>query len=95
MAIELAAEVLFRFVFEALLYTLGYATGWLLIPVLSFGRYTVEPLSPPRRGARRTRTGGARPPRQVSAETASLVGLLLWVAVAGVGFALWWIARPG
>jgi hypothetical protein len=81
MPLEFVAEVLLRFVFEIVFYVLGYATGWLLIPVFSFGRYTAEPLSPPRRGQRRGRSRAPKGPRQVSIEFTALIGILFWIAV--------------
>ncbi len=94
MPLEFAAEVFVRFLFEAILYTLGYGTGWLLIPALSFGYYTVEPLSPPRRGVRRVRSRGVSRPRQLTAEATALIGILFWVIAIAMGFALWWLASP-
>lgn len=93
MPLELVVEVLFRFLLEAIVYALGYGTGWLIIPALSLGYCTVEPLSPPRRGTRRIRARGLRRPREVSAEAATAVGIVFWVVVA-VGFAFWWLAKP-
>jgi hypothetical protein len=94
MPLEFAAEVFLRFLFEAILYTLGYGTGWLLIPALSFGYYTVEPLSPPKRGARRVRSRSVAGPRQLSAEATALIGILIWVVAVAMGLVLWWLARP-
>ena len=94
MPLELAAEVLVRFVFATILYTLGYATGWLIVPALSFGRYSVEPLAPPKRGASRALSRGARPPRQLSAEAAAYIGILFWAATVATGLALWWFSGP-
>jgi hypothetical protein len=94
MPLEFAAEVFVRFLFEAILYTLGYATGWLLVPTLSFGYYDVEPLSPPRRGAKRIRSKGTRRPRQLSAEATAMIGILFWAIVVAMGLAFWWFTRP-
>lgn len=95
MPLEFAAEVLLRFLFEVVLYSLGYGTGWLLVPALSFGHYTVEPLAPPRRGVRRVRSRGGAHPRRLSAEATALVGLLFWAAAVAIALALWWLAKPG
>ena len=94
MPLEFAAEVVLRFLLEAVLYTVGYATGWLLVPALSFGYYEPEPLAPPKRGAKRIRTSGVRHPRQVSAKVTAMVGGLFWFVVVAAGLALWWFARP-
>ncbi len=94
MPLEFAAEVFFRFLLEVVVYTLGYATGWLLVPVLSFGYYEVEPLSPPKRGARRVRSKAAMPPRQLSAEATAVLGILFWAVAAAMFLAVWWITRP-
>jgi hypothetical protein len=88
MPLESAAEVLLRFLLEIIVYALGYGTGWLLVPALSFGYYTVEPLSPPRRGTRRTRASGARPARQWSAEATAMMGVGFWVIVIALGFVI-------
>lgn len=95
MPLEFAAEMFFRFLFEFFFYTFGYATGWLLIPALSFGYYEVEPLSPPRRGKKRLRAQGVGHPRQLTADTAAVIGILFWSGVVVVGLALWWLAEPG
>lgn len=94
MPADIAAEVLFRFLFELVVYTVGYATGWLLIPTLSFGYYSVEPLSPPRRGQKRARSRTARPPRELSFETTATIGALFWFAVVAAGVAIWWFTPP-
>ena len=95
MPADIAAEVLFRFLFELVVYTVGYATGWLLIPTLSFGYYSVEPLPPPRRGAKRARDRSARPPRQLSIETTAAVGGLFWLALFAAGVAILWFSKAG
>lgn len=94
MPLEFAAEVVFRFVFEVVFYALGYATGWLLVPALSFGYYTVEPIPPPKRGSRRVRSGSADRPRQLSADAAAVVGILFWAALVALGVSVWWLAKP-
>ena len=94
MPADIAAEVLFRFLFELVVYTVGYATGWLLIPTLSFGYYSVEPLSPPRRGQKRARSRTARPPRELSFETTATIGAAFWFVVIGAGIAIWWFSKP-
>ena len=94
MPLELVAEVFFRFLLEAIVYALGYGTGWLLVPALSLGYYTVEPLSPPRRGARRIRSRGIGRPREVSAQATTAVGIVFWAVVVAAGLAFWWLARP-
>ncbi|MEA9579492.1 hypothetical protein VC218_11400 [Xanthomonas nasturtii] len=94
MPLEFAAEIFFRFLFEVIVYTFGYATGWLLIPVLSFGYYEVEPLSPPKRGAKQMRAQGVRHPRQLTADAAAVIGILFWVVAIALGLVLWWLAEP-
>lgn len=95
MPLEFAAEMFVRFLFELMFYTFGYATGWLLIPALSFGYYEVEPLSPPKRGKKRLQAQAAGHPRQLTADTAAVIGILFWAVAVVLGFALWWLADPG
>ena len=95
MPLESAAEALFKFIFRLVLDTLGYATGWLLIPTLSLGYYTVEPLSPPKRGNRAARTRRPLPARQLSVEATSAIGGLFWVLLLAAYFGVWWLTgRP-
>ena len=94
MPLEFSAEVFLRFLFEVIGYTVGYATGWLLIPTLTFGYYDVEPLSPPKRGFKRMRSTGVRHSRQVSAEATAAIGVLFWAIAVTLGVAFWWFSRP-
>jgi len=43
MPASLLTEILFRGAFEILFYGLGYVIGWLVVPIVSFGYYSVEP----------------------------------------------------
>lgn len=95
MPLEFAAEALFRFLFEAILYTLGYGTGWHLVPALSFGYYTVEPLPPPKRGVRRPPSLSPTGPRQLSAEVTAIFGILFWMLAAAMALTVWWLSGNG
>jgi len=43
MLASLLTEILFRGAFEVVIYGLGYVVGWLVVPIFSFGYYSVEP----------------------------------------------------
>ncbi len=91
MPLSFVAETLFRFLFEVVFYAVGYATGWLVVPILSLGYYTAEPLAPPRRHKRGHRnTPKDRQPRQLSAEATVAVGIVFWVAA---GASIWWLTQ--
>lgn len=95
MPLSFVAETFLRFLFETVFYFLGYATGWLVVPALSFGFYDVEPLSPPKRNTRRpSTTSTARLPRQISADATTAIGILFWLVLVGLGALFWWLARP-
>ena len=95
MPLSFVAETLLRFLFETVFYFLGYATGWLLVPTLSFGFYEVEPLSPPKRNSRQSRTTSAtRLPRQISADATTAIGILFWLVLVGLGALFWWLSKP-
>lgn len=68
---------------ELLLYGVGYATAWLLVPVFTFGHVTVEPNTSGRKlKPRRGRIQRISPGRYVmTAELGSMVGVLFWIVV--------------
>lgn len=88
MPADFLAEILFRFVFELVVYGVGYLTGAVFVPVFSFGAYRVEEVARPVRGKRRKRRPRSQPqpPRTVSADTAALIGLLFWTFVIVIGW---------
>lgn len=74
-------DFFFRGAFRILLEFLLYWTGRLVVPVVTFGVYRVEPLDFDGKGRRgRSR---AWQTRTLSADTGTLIGLLCWAA-AGV-----------
>jgi hypothetical protein len=79
-------ELLLQPVLELLFYGVGYATAWVVVPLFTFGRVTVEParnidvLRPqPRIGPRRYVIDGV---------AAALVGWLFWIVVAVIAWSL-------
>lgn len=81
-------DFLFRGPLRILLDALLYWTGRLVVPVITFGVYRVEPLDFDRKGRRR-RTNAWRA-RTLQAETGIFIGLLCWVAAGAVA----WFALP-
>lgn len=88
MPASLLTEILFRGVIEVVLYGLGYAIGWVVVPVFSFGYYRVEAWDRSPRARRRGRSG-QRLARQVSADAACAVGLVTLAAAVAVGYFAW------
>ncbi len=76
-------ELVLAPILEFLLYGIGYATAWLLVPVFTFGHVTVEPNT----NGKRLKPRGGRiqyisPGRYVmTAGLGSCVGALFWVVV--------------
>jgi hypothetical protein len=76
-------ELLLQPIFELLFYGIGYATAWIVVPVFTFGRVTVEPgrngkFLQPKRG-RIQRTGPGK--YVMKAELAACAGVLFWILV--------------
>jgi hypothetical protein len=96
MPLSFVAETLLRFVFETVIYFFGYATGWFLVPALTFGYYTADPIPPPSPRRRRDRTVGrtAIEPRRLSENATAAGGMLLWLDMAAGGALFWWLAKP-
>ena len=88
MPASLLTEILFRGLFEIVLYGLGYVIGLVVVPIFSLGYYRVEswdfkPRS--RRKGTRSNTG----PRVVSADAATGVGLITLLVASVVAYLLW------
>lgn len=96
MPLSFVAETLLRFVFETVIYFFGYATGWILVPTLTFGYYTADPVPPPSPRRRRERIVGktAVAPRRLSEDATAAVGILFWLVMAALGALFWWLAKP-
>lgn len=81
---SIIGELVLQPIAELVLQVVGYFTGRLVVPVLSFGYAVVEPapkgtrVYPKWHGFGRGSTGGV----VVDAEMGSLLGLLFWAAVA-------------
>lgn len=81
---ELLFEGVLRTAFECLLYW----TGRIVVPVVTFGHFRVEPFNvneKPRRSLRRPSQ-----PRTLRGETGMFIGLACWIAAG----ALAWFALP-
>jgi len=82
-------DFLFRGPLRILLEVLLYWTGRLVVPVVTFGMYRVEPLDFDNKGRRgRSRAWQAR---TVSADTVTFIGLLCWAAA---GATAWIVLHP-
>jgi hypothetical protein len=88
---SVVAELILRPVFEIVLYFVGYLTGHVVVPVVTFGVYTVAPVAPTARRPRPRLKRRAAPiaPRVVSPDLAALVGLLFWAFAIAIGYLLW------
>lgn len=75
------AESLFEGVLRTALEFLMYWTGRIVVPVVTFGRFRVEPFDVNEK-PRRSRTRPSQP-RTLRGETGIFIGLLCWIA-AGV-----------
>lgn len=87
MALSEIAEALLEPLVELVFHVVGYATGVLLVKVLSLGRATVEvtgssPVRPRWHGFSRSADGHV----VVDAEMATLIGIAFWSLVAVVAF---------
>jgi len=86
MPLEAIAHAIVEPVAEAVLQLAGYATGWIVVPLLTIGRVYVEPspwkeLVKPGAGKIR-RLSNLR--YVMDAELGSLIGLVFWFIVAFV-----------
>lgn len=91
MPANLLTELVVRPVFEIVLYGLGYFTGQVVVPIMSLGRYSVEPIIQPRRPRPRLKRNQSicLAPFTVSADAATAIGLLVWVFIVACGFFVW------
>ena len=93
MPASLLTEILFRGVFEVILYGLGYVVGWLVVPVFSFGRYSVEPWDFKTR--RKSRIQSRKPlPKQISADAACTIGLVTLAVAVAIAYFAWRAVDP-
>ncbi|MDR7070933.1 hypothetical protein J2X02_003805 [Pseudoxanthomonas japonensis] len=89
MPASLLTEILFRGVFEIVLYGLGYVIGWAVVPILSLGFYSVEPWDFSSRKRFKSRSRQQRLPKQLSADVACGVGLATLAIAAAIMYFLW------
>ena len=82
-------ELVLAPILEFLLYGIGYATAWVLVPVFTFGHVTVEPNTDDKRlKPRGGRIQRIAPGRYVlTAGLGSCIGALFWIVVV-VGYFL-------
>lgn len=84
-------EFILQAVAEVVLQLAGYATGWVVVPLFTFGRVVVEPkkrgitVVPKWHRLSRAADGTFI----VDCEMGSLLGLIFWFGVAGI----WFLAR--
>ncbi len=85
-------ELIIRPLAEITLEIAGYATGRVVVPVLSFGRVTVEPVCKDKRAKPRWQGFYRNENKRIilTVETGALLGLFFWFAVGGLGY---WIYR--
>jgi len=88
------AEFVLRPIFDVLFYGLGYLTGLILVPVCTLGTYSVESLVPsqrprPKLRKRKRAKNAELPPRTVSADTATTIGIIFWGAVILAALFFW------
>lgn len=88
MPASLLTEILFRNIFEIVLYGLDYFIGWAVVPIFSLGYYSVEPwdIDSRRKSKGRSRQ---RLPKQISSDAACGVGLVTLAAPSTIAYLLW------
>jgi hypothetical protein len=93
MPADFLTELLFRGIFEIVVYGLGYVVGRVTIPIFSLGYYGVEPwdFSTHKRSKGRS---ARRVPRQISADATCGIGLATLLAIAVLAFLTWRAAGP-
>ena len=88
MPASLLTEILFRGAFEVVIYGLGYIIGWLVVPIFSFGYYSVEPWD--FKSRKKSSSHSRRTlPKQVSADAACGVGLATLAVGSAIVYFVW------
>lgn len=88
MIVEALVEFFIQPIVEIVIQLAGFGTAWLLLPVLTLGRFRVEPST----NGGFVKPGFGRIVKQpggfylVEAELGSLFGMMLWVAI---GVVIW------
>ena len=88
MPASLLTEILFRGAFEVVFYGLGYIIGWLVVPIFSFGYYSVEPWDFKSRKKSRSHSRQTLP-KQISADAACGVGLATLAVASAIVYFVW------
>jgi hypothetical protein len=88
MPASLLTEIIFRGAFEVVLYGLGYIIGWLLVPTLSFGQYTVEPWDFKSR-KRSSSHSKLLPPKTISADATCAIGFCALAVASTTAYFVW------
>lgn len=88
MPASLLTEILFRGVFEVVLYGLGYVIGWLVVPTFTLGRYCVEPWD--FKSRKKSKSHSRRQhPKQISADAACSIGLVTLAVALTAMYFIW------
>ena len=88
MPASLLTEILFRGAFEVVIYGLGYVIGWVVIPIFSFGYYSVEPWD--FKSRKKSRSHSRRSlPKHVSADAACGIGLVTLALASTLAYFVW------
>ncbi len=85
------AELILWPILELILYVAGYLTGYVVVPIVTLGRYQVEPfvVQGRKRYGKSRKYSFARKANVVSDDAATLIGLLFWVAVTATIYLIW------
>jgi hypothetical protein len=91
MPVSALAEFILWPLFELAFHVFGYLTGYLIVPILSIGHYSVEPIFSRKRkiSGKSYRASNSSEPGELSAEAAALIGLLFWVVFVAIGVLIW------
>ena len=84
MPLSALAEIILQPVFEIILHVFGYMTGYIVVPLFSFGTLQVERIVEKERPRPRLKNmrSDKDEPRMISADAATCFGLLFWGLVA-------------
>ena len=91
MPVSALAEFILRPIFEIVFHVLGYWTGYVIVPIFSFGKYSVEPVFSRKRkiSGKRYRASNSSKSGELSADAAALIGLLFWAMLVLIPVLLW------
>lgn len=91
MPVSALAEFILRPIFEIVFHVLGYWTGYVIVSIFSFGRYTVEPILSRKRtrAGKRDKAVNSNKQGELPADAAALIGLLFWAMLVLIPVLLW------